>query len=66
MVTGNRDDFIALTDLFAASGRPHGGALIVTRRHAQGPPNRVVDAIIAYAEMRGATPNDYLCDFLPS
>lgn len=64
IITGNRNDYINLTDEFAAQGRPHAGVLIVTDALRRRGAAAMVRSIIAFNRARGSFPDAYLCDFL--
>jgi hypothetical protein len=50
LVTRNRDDFIALTRTFYATGRAHAGILIVTRAYPNHRPASIAHALAAWRE----------------
>jgi predicted nuclease of predicted toxin-antitoxin system len=47
VVTRNRNDFLALTELYFHENRPHSGVLIVTRAYPGNKPERIAKAILA-------------------
>lgn len=50
LVTRNRDDFIALTRSFYATGRAHAGILIVSRAYPNHRPATIAHALAAWRE----------------
>src|SRR5262245_54013274 len=59
IVTGNRNDFIDLTNQFAAEGRPHRGVVIVQKPLRDMSPVTVVRALVAFNRSHGDSPTEY-------
>lgn len=66
MVTGNRDDFEALTVQFFQTGRPHAGVLIVQGALRDADPAAIARALAAFDHHRGTYSAQYLADYLQS
>lgn len=65
LVTRNRDDFIALTRSFYATGRAHAGVLIVSRAYPNHRPATIAHALVAWRERYASTdPGTGFLDFL--
>lgn len=65
LVTRNRDDFIALTRTFYATGRAHAGILIVTRKHPNHRPATIAHALMMWSEQDSSNrPGAGFLDFL--
>src|SRR6478672_12762408 len=64
IVTANRNNFINLTQEFAAIGRPHAGVLIVTDTLRRRGAAAMVRSILAFNRSRGSFPDAYPLDFL--
>ena len=64
VVTGNRDDFIDLTNEFAAQGRPHAGVVIVQGALRYAEPVAVVHALVQFDRTRGGFPMEYVYHYL--
>lgn len=65
LVTRNRDDFIALTRIFYATGRAHAGILIVTRTYPNHRPATIAHALVAWSERYASNqPGEGFLDFL--
>lgn len=64
LVTGNRDDFLRLTQERLAGGKPHAGVLIVTHRLSLHPPRTVAAALARYHETHPGDLAPYTVDFL--
>ena len=64
IVTGNRNDFIDLTNQFTAEGRPHSGVVIVQNPLRDMSPATVARALVASNRAHGDAPTEYLLHFL--
>lgn len=65
LATRNRDDFIALTRTFYATGRAHAGVLIVPRSYPNRRPEAIAHALAAWRQRYGSSgPGQGFLDFL--
>jgi predicted nuclease of predicted toxin-antitoxin system len=64
LVTANRDDFIRLTTLFAQTGRPHAGVLIVPSRWRTDQFTRIARALASFETRHAGGSTNYLIEFL--
>ena len=64
IVTGNRNDFIDLTNEFSAQGRPHAGVVIVQGALRYAEPVAVVRALVQFYRTRCSFPMEYVYFYL--
>jgi hypothetical protein len=64
LVTGNRDDFIRITNQWFLEQRAHAGVLIVPGSWQSSDYGRIARALASYDQIYGDRPTDFLFDFL--